>query len=72
MTCMREELLVDISKQLKVMRKQEASHYSVPDYLAPEWQQGLRDATAGKGWRSSGRLLAPSVAFKTKENARQK
>lgn len=48
MTCTREELLVDISERLKVMRKQEASHYSVPDYLAAEWQQGLRDATAAE------------------------
>ena len=30
------------------MKKQEASHYFVPDYLAAEWQQGLRDATAAK------------------------
>ena len=48
MTCTREELLVNISKRLNVMKKQEASHYFVPDYLAAEWQQGLRDATAAK------------------------
>mmetsp|Transcript_21103 Transcript_21103/g.38313 ORF Transcript_21103/g.38313 Transcript_21103/m.38313 type:complete len:352 (+) Transcript_21103:213-1268(+) len=42
----REEDFVEISERLKVMRKQEASHYAVPDYLAAEWQQRLRDATS--------------------------
>ena len=44
MVLSREELLVDISQRLVVMRKQEASNYVVPDYLSPEWQQKLRDA----------------------------
>ena len=43
MVLSREELLVDISQRLVVMRKQEASNYIVPDYLAPEWQQKLRE-----------------------------
>ena len=38
MTCTREELLVDISKRLKVKKEQEVSHYSMPDYLAVKWQ----------------------------------
>eukprot|EP00580_Thalassiosira_gravida_P018045 CAMPEP_0201677510 /NCGR_PEP_ID=MMETSP0494-20130426/44271_1 /ASSEMBLY_ACC=CAM_ASM_000839 /TAXON_ID=420259 /ORGANISM="Thalassiosira gravida, Strain GMp14c1" /LENGTH=202 /DNA_ID=CAMNT_0048160479 /DNA_START=55 /DNA_END=660 /DNA_ORIENTATION=- len=42
----REEDFVEVSERLKVMRKQEASHYAVPDYLAAEWQQRLRDATS--------------------------
>ncbi|KAL7527307.1 hypothetical protein ACHAXR_001892, partial [Thalassiosira sp. AJA248-18] len=45
MVLAREELLVDISQRLGVMRAQEASNYAVPDYLAAEWQQKLRDAT---------------------------
>mmetsp|Transcript_30121 Transcript_30121/g.52151 ORF Transcript_30121/g.52151 Transcript_30121/m.52151 type:complete len:334 (-) Transcript_30121:391-1392(-) len=41
----REDQLVEISERLKVMRTQEATHYVVPDYLAAEWQQKLRDIT---------------------------
>eukprot|EP00579_Thalassiosira_antarctica_P009758 CAMPEP_0201908202 /NCGR_PEP_ID=MMETSP0903-20130614/383_1 /ASSEMBLY_ACC=CAM_ASM_000552 /TAXON_ID=420261 /ORGANISM="Thalassiosira antarctica, Strain CCMP982" /LENGTH=337 /DNA_ID=CAMNT_0048442493 /DNA_START=172 /DNA_END=1185 /DNA_ORIENTATION=+ len=41
----REDQLVEISERLKVMRTQEATHYVVPDYLAAEWQQKLRDVT---------------------------
>ena len=40
----REDLLVDISQRLKVMRRQEASHYTIPDYLKAEFQQQLREA----------------------------
>ena len=40
----REDLLVDISQRLKVMRRQEASHYTIPDYLKAEFQQKLREA----------------------------
>ncbi len=45
MVLTREDYLVDISLRLKGMRNQEALHYVVPDYLAAEWQQKLRDAT---------------------------
>ena len=45
MVLTREDYLVDISQRLKGMRNQEASHYVVPDYLAAEWQQKLREAT---------------------------
>ena len=41
----REDLLIEISQRLRVMRTQEVSQYVVPDYLAEEWQQKLRDAT---------------------------
>ena len=40
----REDLLVDISQRLKVMRRQETSHYTIPDYLKAEFQQKLREA----------------------------
>ena len=43
MVLTREDYLVDISHRLKGMRNQEASHYVVPDYLAAEWQQKLRE-----------------------------
>ena len=39
----REDLLAEISDRLKVMRTQESAHYVVPDYLAEDWQQKLRD-----------------------------
>lgn len=39
------DLLIDITQRLQVMLKQEVSQYAVPDYLAEEWQQKLRDAT---------------------------
>eukprot|EP00581_Thalassiosira_minuscula_P007342 CAMPEP_0183703522 /NCGR_PEP_ID=MMETSP0737-20130205/1238_1 /TAXON_ID=385413 /ORGANISM="Thalassiosira miniscula, Strain CCMP1093" /LENGTH=343 /DNA_ID=CAMNT_0025930291 /DNA_START=136 /DNA_END=1167 /DNA_ORIENTATION=+ len=42
----REDMLVEISERLTVMRTQEASRYVVPDYLAPEWQQKLREVTS--------------------------
>jgi hypothetical protein len=45
MVLTRDDYLVDISYRLKGMRNQEASHYVVPDYLAAEWQQRLREAT---------------------------
>mmetsp|Transcript_3752 Transcript_3752/g.7887 ORF Transcript_3752/g.7887 Transcript_3752/m.7887 type:complete len:336 (+) Transcript_3752:227-1234(+) len=38
---------IEINERLRVMREQESSHYAVPDYLAAEWQQRLREATAG-------------------------
>ena len=41
----REDLLVDISQRLKVMRVQEATHYVIPDYLKVEFQDQLREAT---------------------------
>eukprot|EP00579_Thalassiosira_antarctica_P012504 CAMPEP_0201926100 /NCGR_PEP_ID=MMETSP0903-20130614/15274_1 /ASSEMBLY_ACC=CAM_ASM_000552 /TAXON_ID=420261 /ORGANISM="Thalassiosira antarctica, Strain CCMP982" /LENGTH=77 /DNA_ID=CAMNT_0048463847 /DNA_START=71 /DNA_END=300 /DNA_ORIENTATION=+ len=41
----REDQLVEISERLKAMMTQEATHYVVPDYLAAEWQQKLRDIT---------------------------
>mmetsp|Transcript_25016 Transcript_25016/g.45057 ORF Transcript_25016/g.45057 Transcript_25016/m.45057 type:complete len:335 (-) Transcript_25016:133-1137(-) len=39
------DVLIDITQRLQVMLKQEVSHYAVPDYLAEEWQQKLRDAS---------------------------
>lgn len=45
MACKREDLLLDISQRLQVMRTQEREHYAVPDYLAAEWQWKLRHAT---------------------------
>ena len=41
----REDLLVDISQRLKVMRTQESTHYAIPDYLKDEFQTQLREAT---------------------------
>jgi hypothetical protein len=41
----RDDYLVDISHRLKGMREQESSHYTIPDYLAIEWQKKLREAT---------------------------
>lgn len=41
MVLSKEEQLIDISDRLCVMRRQEADHYVVPDYLAAEWQQKL-------------------------------
>mmetsp|Transcript_39672 Transcript_39672/g.95425 ORF Transcript_39672/g.95425 Transcript_39672/m.95425 type:complete len:378 (+) Transcript_39672:387-1520(+) len=40
----REEMLVDTGERVMVMRVQEEAHYSVPDYLAAEWQRKLREA----------------------------
>eukprot|EP00579_Thalassiosira_antarctica_P011732 CAMPEP_0201913776 /NCGR_PEP_ID=MMETSP0903-20130614/4138_1 /ASSEMBLY_ACC=CAM_ASM_000552 /TAXON_ID=420261 /ORGANISM="Thalassiosira antarctica, Strain CCMP982" /LENGTH=329 /DNA_ID=CAMNT_0048449041 /DNA_START=135 /DNA_END=1124 /DNA_ORIENTATION=- len=37
-----EDLLIEISDRLRVMRTQEVSQYFVPDYLAEEWQKKLR------------------------------
>ena len=42
----REDLLVDISQRLRVMREHETSLYVIPDYLAEEWQRRLTDAAA--------------------------
>lgn len=50
----REDQLVDISQRLKAMRTQEATHYTVPDYLAAEWQQKLREATAAANLANGG------------------
>mmetsp|Transcript_5840 Transcript_5840/g.12774 ORF Transcript_5840/g.12774 Transcript_5840/m.12774 type:complete len:337 (-) Transcript_5840:170-1180(-) len=44
MACSGEDLLIDISQRIQVMRAQETTNYVVPDYLADEWQQKLRDA----------------------------
>jgi len=41
----REDLLVDISQRLKVMRMQEANAYVVRDYLNPAYQKKLRELT---------------------------
>lgn len=38
-----EDLLVEMRERIKAMRTQEATHYAVPDYLDPAWQQKLRD-----------------------------
>lgn len=46
----REEVdLIEVSERVMAMRNQEATHYVVPDYLAPEWQQKLRDESADDG-----------------------
>jgi len=39
MVLTREDVLIEISERLRVMRKQEVSQYAVPDYLAEEWQK---------------------------------
>ena len=41
----REDLLVDISQRLKVMRMQEANAYVVRDYLNPAYQKKIRELT---------------------------
>ena len=40
-----EDLLIEISDRLRVMRTQETSQYFVPDYLDEEWQKELRGGT---------------------------
>ena len=37
--------LIDIGYRLAGMRKQEVSHYTIPNYLVDEWQKKLREAT---------------------------
>lgn len=37
--------VVELCERLRAMRKQEGTHYAVPDYLTAEWQQRLRDST---------------------------
>ena len=42
----RDDLyLIEICHRLAGMRKQEVSHYTIPDYLVDEWQKKLREAT---------------------------
>jgi len=41
MVLTREDILIEISERLKVMRMQETSHYAVPDYLDEKWQRRL-------------------------------
>lgn len=59
MVFMRDNYLVDISQRLKGMRKQEATHYVVPDYLSAEWQQMLREATDATNVHADGCVQAP-------------
>ena len=60
----REDLLVDISQRLKVMRVQEATHYVIPDYLKVEFQDQLREATDA----DQAALAAEEAAKKDKKN----
>ncbi|KAL7533147.1 hypothetical protein ACHAXR_005069 [Thalassiosira sp. AJA248-18] len=62
MVLSREELLVDISQRLRVMRTQEASNYTVPDYLAAEWQQKLRIASGDEEEDSSSSAVTAAAA----------
>lgn len=42
----REECkFVETGERLKAMMEQQVAHYVSPDYLAPEWQRKLREAT---------------------------
>jgi len=45
MSFAEEGLLAELSQRLDVMRVQEVNHYTVPDYLAADWQQRLNDAS---------------------------
>ncbi|KAL3815769.1 hypothetical protein ACHAXA_008819 [Cyclostephanos tholiformis] len=60
MVLTKEAYLVDVSDRLKGMRNQEASHYVVPDYLAAEWQHGLREATGAVQLEADGVILTSS------------
>ena len=40
-----DENLADLSQSLEAMQDQEVNHYTVPDCLASEGQQQLRDST---------------------------
>ncbi|KAL7436766.1 hypothetical protein ACHAXM_005312 [Skeletonema potamos] len=41
-----ETQYIEVCERLKVMRRQESSHYSTPDYLAAEWQARLIEEAA--------------------------
>ena len=45
MSLAMEGLMADLSQRLDGMRVQEVNHYTVPDYLAEDWQQRLNDSS---------------------------
>ena len=62
--------VADLSQRLDAMQLQEVNNYSVPDYLAVDWQQRLNDSSE-LGINSTTDGVASSLSFSDKVSSSQ-